>query len=33
MWIRTVSGWEFFKVAYTQQGLPYIIQITNETKH
>lgn len=23
MWIRTISGWVFFKVEYTQQGIPY----------
>ena len=23
MWIRTVSGWYLFEVAYTQQGIPY----------
>jgi len=23
MWIRTVSGWKFFKVEYTKQGIPY----------
>ena len=23
MWIRTISGWRFFEVAYTQQGIPY----------
>ncbi len=26
MWIRTVNGcWEFFEVAYTSQGIPYIL--------
>jgi hypothetical protein len=23
MWIRTISGWVFFDVEYTQQGIPY----------
>lgn len=25
MWIRTVSGWIFFNVTYTSQGIPIII--------
>jgi len=25
MWIITVSGWQFFKVGYTAQGIPYPI--------
>ena len=25
MWIRTVNGLDFFEVAYTSQGIPYII--------
>lgn len=25
MWIRTVSGWIFFDVKYTSQGIPLII--------
>ncbi len=28
MWVRTVSGWYFFKVAYTSQGIPYPIEGT-----
>lgn len=24
MWIRTVSGWRFFEVEFTSQGLPVI---------
>lgn len=23
MWVRTVSGWRFFKIEYTIQGIPY----------
>lgn len=23
MWVRTVSGWIFFEVEYTQQGVAY----------
>jgi hypothetical protein len=23
MWVRTISGWRFFKVEYTAQGIPY----------
>ena len=23
MWIITISGWIFFKVEFTQQGIPY----------
>lgn len=23
MWIRTIKGWQFFKMKYTSQGLPY----------
>jgi hypothetical protein len=23
MWIRTNSGWRFFEVNYTEQGIPY----------
>jgi hypothetical protein len=23
MWIRTISGWVFFEVEYTSQGIPY----------
>lgn len=23
MWIRTTNGYRFFKVEYTQQGIPY----------
>lgn len=30
MWVRTISGWRFFKVAYTSQGLPYIIPGTGQ---
>lgn len=26
MWIRTISGWKFFKVEYTKQGIPYITE-------
>lgn len=26
MWIRTISGWIFFEVGYTAQGLPYPIK-------
>lgn len=25
MWVRTVSGWVFFDVTYTIQGMPIII--------
>lgn len=23
MWVRTISGWIFFNIEYTQQGIPY----------
>ena len=23
MWIRTINGWKFFEVKFTQQGIPY----------
>ena len=26
MWVRTISGWIFFDVTYTIQGIPMIIQ-------
>ena len=25
MWVRTISGWVFFDVTYTIQGIPMII--------
>lgn len=25
MWVRTVSGWIFFNMTYTSQGIPVII--------
>lgn len=28
MWIRTVSGWVFFEVKHTKQGIPYPIEPT-----
>lgn len=31
MWIRTVSGWIFFNVTYTNQGIPIIIPNNYET--
>jgi len=24
MWIRTVSGWRFFEVEFTSQGIPFV---------
>jgi hypothetical protein len=24
MWIRTVSGWRFFEVDFTAQGIPFV---------
>lgn len=32
MWIRTISGWIFFEVAYTQQGIPYPTVPATEVK-
>jgi hypothetical protein len=32
MWIRTISGWVFFDVEYTQQGIPYPTTPNNELK-
>ena len=29
MWVRTVSGWVFFDVTYTIQGIPIIKTINN----
>jgi hypothetical protein len=35
MWVRTISGWVFFDVTYTIQGMPIIIsskkQLNNKT--
>ena len=32
MWIRTISGWIFFNVEYTSQGMPYPTTVNNEGK-
>lgn len=32
MWIRTIKGWEHFKIEYTQQGIPYPTIINKELK-
>lgn len=32
MWVRTVSGWIFFEMAYTAQGLPYPVKPVKSTK-
>ena len=29
MWVRTISGWVFFDVTYTIQGIPMIIPSKN----
>ena len=31
MWVRTISGWVFFDVTYTIQGMPIIIPSKTRT--